>query len=613
MSPPLPCGGLTLAGPRLILRTDVLGQLLAAIAAVPAGQSLHIPALRDALINQGDVISGIETLIAANELDPATLRPPAGSAAAPEPPLPPLLPRRGADQSGAELFGRILAVAERRGLSRRQVSVEVFGNGTALYELQKPAPGPDRLAKIETWLAKAAEPAGGEEPPKPEPEGESTPPSAPIADPVGTATGSSATAQGRAHASPPESGDGEAKSAEQPGRCPPSPPAPAPSGAELADALAAYARQHGLALWRVSQHLFGGRSAVSRLRHGTPRQTTIDKVTAFLSGSPPAELAAQPAGGRRVADVDGVTGAALADQVDALIEKHGLSKSRVGLYLYGNRHGVEVLRHSNPRRATVEKVRGFLANPPVAALRSKAPLGDRRFAENKAERLQDAPTGAELAAELDAFIERTGVKVGRVSKLLFGCTGITQLRRVKRPKPETVEKVRLFIANPPEDLLAPRRSFNGATHARRRRDPTQKPDTPLMDLADRQRLNGHRHQAEIRRGRDAEAAALLDAGVDPGEVKSTYQANTMREIQRRRTDAARQSDPVEQAKLALRRRDRVVFDATVHGGRKGHFMVQGIRDDRTGKLKELTAAEIVALARRVDPGFQPPTSERSRG
>jgi hypothetical protein len=63
------------AAVRLIDRVDVLQQLLAAVAAVPAEGKLSIPALRDALVSQADVLEGVQTLVLAGELDRATLRP----------------------------------------------------------------------------------------------------------------------------------------------------------------------------------------------------------------------------------------------------------------------------------------------------------------------------------------------------------------------------------------------------------------------------------------------------------------------------------------------------------------------------------------------------------
>lgn len=60
---------------RLIDRVDVLSALLAEIASVPAKKPLVFEDLRDRMIRRDEIGKGIQTLIAANELDPVTLRP----------------------------------------------------------------------------------------------------------------------------------------------------------------------------------------------------------------------------------------------------------------------------------------------------------------------------------------------------------------------------------------------------------------------------------------------------------------------------------------------------------------------------------------------------------
>jgi hypothetical protein len=127
----------------------------------------------------------------------------------------------------------------------------------------------------------------------------------------------------------------------------------------------------------------------------------------------------------------------------------------------------------------------------------------------------------------------------------------------------------------------------------------QAPSLKPFDQA-RVKSGGSRHSAAVARGREQQAAALVDAGKDPSKQSSTV-ANQMREIIRRRADEARAADPIEQAKLALRKRGRIVFDASVDGGRKGRFFVSGQNHPETGKRLQLTEAELIALARRVNP------------
>jgi hypothetical protein len=72
------------------------------------------------------------------------------------------------------------------------------------------------------------------------------------------------------------------------------------------------------------------------------------------------------------------TGAELADRLEALIAEHGLSRTRVGLKIYGNRDGVSVLRHANPRRATVARILALLADPPIEDLKPRDAWASRR-------------------------------------------------------------------------------------------------------------------------------------------------------------------------------------------------------------------------------------------
>jgi hypothetical protein len=238
-------------------------QLLAAIAAVPAGVKLGIPQLRDALVSQADVLAALQRLVDEGALDAATLRAPLEARANSQPP--------------ARISGGPIQ-PNRRASSLSDAPIQ-----------------PNRRA------------------------GERV------------------------------------------------------SGAALAAELTDYAKRHGLALSRVGAHVFGNKSIIMRLRHPgrVPQQRTIAKARAFLSAPPPPGLEPRPAGGARIADC-GATGAELADELEAMIAEHQLSKTAVGLHLYGHRSGVDVLRRSNPRRSTVAKVRALLADPPLDRLRGKS-------------------------------------------------------------------------------------------------------------------------------------------------------------------------------------------------------------------------------------------------
>lgn len=171
-----------------------------------------------------------------------------------------------------------------------------------------------------------------------------------------------------------------------------------PSGAALADALERYVKAHGLAMWRVSEHLSLGRSGAARLRRTTrPRQATINKVRACLAAEPDQAWRIRPTGGARVPK-HGVTGAGLAARLDALIAEHGLSKSAVGLLIYSNVHGVERLRLAMPHRKTIAKVEALLADPPIAQLRRK-PSGRTADAVRKPTRRRESPPAVRIPRE----------------------------------------------------------------------------------------------------------------------------------------------------------------------------------------------------------------------
>jgi hypothetical protein len=230
------------------------------------------------------------------------------------------------------------------------------------------------------------------------------------------------------------------------------------------------------------------------------------------------------------------------------------------------------------------KARGTEGPPDTAPLPAP-PIADA------AEPPPQLPTGAQLADELDAFIATHGLAKTKVAEHLFGTRNYIERLRKRCPYRATIEKVRTFLAAPPPAMLKSEAAapLGDRRYAVNRRDSTAKPETPLMDREERQRVNGQRHSAEIRRGQEQKAAARLDAGQ---KGRTSVERAQMADIGRRRADEARQADPIEQAKLALQRKGRVVYSASVSGGRKDRFIV-------SGQPKELTPAELVALAEKV--------------
>jgi hypothetical protein len=332
---------------------------------------------------------------------------------------------------------------------------------------------------------------------------------------------------------------------------------------------------------------------------------------------------------------DDVPAAVILPEILAFLERSQMTASRFGRecvgdakFMYGPRNGRSV------RAKTAAKIRAFIAerdacappqtdqkclpetsspdldtptssNPPEPEVGAEGGGADARTLAPPPTR---GPCGAELRQELLAFIEEHGLSKTAVGTRLFNNTGALALMRyTKHPRAKTVAKVRAFISSaPPAELkLKPRRGCKvnkaaervlGSTPIRepapRRparvrppsRDPTQPPDTPMMDLRGHLVTNGRRHAAEVRRGQEKEAAARLDEGK---EGRSSVERNLMAQIQRRRDEEARAADPVEQAKTLIRRRTHLpVFNAEVSIGNegKGKFFVGSRLIDETELL-----------------------------
>jgi hypothetical protein len=151
---------------RLLDQPKVRGRLLNVVAAVPAGVKLSIPRLRDALVDQGDVVAALQHLVDQGLLDRATLRPPikempstrsktkrsyaetkAALKAAAERP------------TGAQLYERMMTIAASLELAPSTVSRKAFGNSNQLASMAKGTTRPvhhSTLEKAEAWIAAAA-------------------------------------------------------------------------------------------------------------------------------------------------------------------------------------------------------------------------------------------------------------------------------------------------------------------------------------------------------------------------------------------------------------------------------------------------------------------------
>lgn len=226
---------------------------------------------------------------------------------------------------------------------------------------------------------------------------------------------------------------------------------------------------------------------------------------------------------------------------------------------------------------------------------AKAPVGD-----------STPPAGAitigqQLADRLCALIRAKGLSKTRVSQHLFAIKGGIEGLRRRNLKPATVERIETFLAameretavDVMQDMLEQFRPARKANAPAVQRPPRVSDPAPQGSLA----------AARARRSIGRQAVALLDgdkSALSTGGHVPQAVRGAMNNIIAQRAAADRLADPVEQAKLALRQRGRVVFDASVDGGRHGRFFVSGVADDQ-GKRQQLTKQELIALAWRVNP------------
>jgi hypothetical protein len=142
---------------------------------------------------------------------------------------------------------------------------------------------------------------------------------------------------------------------------------------------------------------------------------------------------------------------------------------------------------------------------------------------------------------------------------------------------------------------------------RRFRDNKAEPVAPVAappDHGPTPRQNGatfERGAAVIRKSATTEAMRLLERDPQATKGRNASVTTALTALREQRASEERLVDPVERAKLALRCRGRVVFDASVHGGMKGRYIVSGIRDEETGKNIQHTGKELIAIAERVNP------------
>jgi hypothetical protein len=225
---------------RLIDRPDVRQMLLAQVAKVAAGQKLNIARLRDALVDQGDVLAGIQALIDRGQLDPVTLRPPVRAS--------------GELPSGSDLHMALLAYAAEHRIFPTHLSLHLFGCTNGISQL------PKRKKVFALTRGRIAKFLAG-------------PPPAELLNvpPRRKPRGIEPTAEERHQAVV----DGRNSCV---------------TGADLAAAVDALIAKHGLLKSAVGRHLLGSSGGVEQLRKSRPRAKTIAFVRAFLANPPIEQL-----------------------------------------------------------------------------------------------------------------------------------------------------------------------------------------------------------------------------------------------------------------------------------------------------------------------------------
>jgi hypothetical protein len=281
--------------------------------------------------------------------------------------------------------------------------------------------------------------------------------------------------------------------------------------------------------------------------------------------------------------------------------RRGLPMRRASEQIFGN--GTQLYALRNPRwrpsgaivaaiEAWLERSGGEPGQPTVAhgaaklpAAEEAAPMepfegprgtrsgigdGDSASAPAKSpeERPESAPPPAQLLAEIEAFCERTGMTRSAFGKRVKNDLGyVRRLRTGSIPKARSVEQVRAFIRNwVPEDEPA---------------RPARAQRSPNIEVA-------------VRRSITKRAEEFL-AGESNGKTKGGAPNQAVlavaRQISDTRAAQARQTDPVEAAKLALQRKGvRPVCSMAVHGGRADLFMV--------GSRRNVTKEQLLDMAGR---------------
>lgn len=210
-------------------------------------------------------------------------------------------------------------------------------------------------------------------------------------------------------------------------------------------------------------------------------------------------------------------------------------------------------------------------------------------------------TGAQLVAEIEEFLERCP----EISKTLFcdyvfnSKSAMWKLGRRKAVGAEVVKRIRDTIAEPPASLQRQREARNKPHDHRGVTEVVLKPlygqeaalvpfaRSPAAPVASKvnkpprprraapcassnEKLQFQRQAQQAMRTNRKAAEAFLDSGKSSSDATSVSMKIEARKVEVRRAEEARLADPIEQAKIYIRRRTgKAVFGAEVTLGEKG--------------------------------------------
>jgi hypothetical protein len=159
-----------------------------------------------------------------------------------------------------------------------------------------------------------------------------------------------------------------------------------------------------------------------------------------------------------------------------------------------------------------------------------------------------------------------------------------QQREAERDRREQQKRIARLAAARERERERATAAMERARAAEERRHGT---DRVAIDRTNKRRSNA------TRRRQIEEAEEFVDSGKVITRATPVYLKIAQRAVIQQREEAARLADPIEQAKVVLQRRGRVVHSMAVWGGRDDRFFVTGLGRDVTAE-QLLEAAERLA-------------------